>query len=147
MSRADGGSLLASGIDASWHPHENADIDLRYRWVRTLGGDTLISQAWAAFPSHRATQTLRWSPRTDLRIGASSEISGGSRWVGYERLGVDRLPGIVQVDVWAEKTFWSRRFSVQGRLLNLLNRQNALHPLGAAPGLSASLSAAMRLDG
>jgi hypothetical protein len=146
VSRADAGSLLASGIEARWHARENLDVDLRYRWMRTLGGDTLISQAWAAFPSHRATQTLRWSPRADLRIGASGEISSGSRWVGYERLGVDRLPGIVQVDVWAEKTFWSRRFSVQGRLLNLLNRQNALHPLGAAPGLSAALSAAMRLD-
>ena len=138
-------TLLMAGAEVHWWPHPRLGVDVRYRWVDAVAGDELAREAWRSHPTHRVTQSAFWSARADLQIGVATEGSSASFWSGFDGLGVGRLPGGVRLDAWLEKTLWDGRVTLRGMLRNLLDREIAYHPLGAAPGLSIALGARTRV--
>jgi hypothetical protein len=145
VTSADPGNVVSAGMEAQWKPRASLSLETRYRWVGAFSRDVQLLQAWRAHPSHRVTHRVLWTPRADLRVGLAAEASSASRWAGYEGLGVDHLPGEVLLDGWIEKSLWEGRLRVHGRLSDLLDREIALHPLGAAPGLSLTLGGTMQV--
>jgi hypothetical protein len=145
LTRSAAGSALTSGVQLRLTPHRNVHLEARYRWVDALSGDSFYRAAWGQAPTHRYWQKVAWTLRSDLRLAWGLDARSGTHWPAYMRTGRGRLSGSLVHDVSLEKALLAGRLRVYGRVADLTDSARPLHPLGAAPGLTFTLSGAMRV--
>lgn len=138
-------AVVVGSLAATLRPGRGLSASLRYRWSAVTGADVHARAAWMTVPRHRVRQDVIWSPRADLRIGATADVSSATEWPGYEALGRAAIPAAVTLGASLDKSLWEERVRLQVSLRNLLGHHTPLHPLGAAPGLSLAIGASARL--
>ena len=131
--------------EMAWSPDRRLEIRGHYRWAGTLSGDDAFRSSRAAIPRHRWVQRVTWRPLPDLWMALRADARSDARWEAYRAMGRELVPGGTRLGPSAGKDLWAGRARVQGRLGDLLDEEIALHPLGAAPGLTLAVEGAVRI--